>query len=93
MSRVVFTTPEANEVMAQPVQILLGHAGKLPLGPGQPGISSLGAPARLCSCSWPTRRNVVFFACGIAMDEALHKTTLKAREGATELRARKRCAS
>ena len=47
VSRVVFTTPEANEVMAQPVQILLRHGGKLPLGPGQPGISSLGAPGAL----------------------------------------------
>jgi ubiquinone/menaquinone biosynthesis C-methylase UbiE len=41
---VVFTTPAANPFMAQPMQILLRHAGKTPSGAGQPGIFSLGAP-------------------------------------------------
>jgi hypothetical protein len=41
---VVFTTPAANPFMAQPMQILLRHAGKMPPAPGQPGIFSLGAP-------------------------------------------------
>jgi ubiquinone/menaquinone biosynthesis C-methylase UbiE len=35
---VVFTTPAANPFMAQPMQILLRHAGKTPPAPGQPGI-------------------------------------------------------
>jgi SAM-dependent methyltransferase len=41
---VVFTTPVANPFMAQPMQILLRHAGKTPPSPGQPGIFALGAP-------------------------------------------------
>jgi SAM-dependent methyltransferase len=41
---VVFTTPAANPFMAQPMQILLRHAGKSPPAPGRPGIFSLGAP-------------------------------------------------
>jgi SAM-dependent methyltransferase len=40
---VVFTTPAANPFMAQPMQILLRHAGKTPPAPGQPGIFALGA--------------------------------------------------
>ena len=40
---VVFTTPAANPFMAQPLQILLRHAGKTPPAPGQPGIFALGA--------------------------------------------------
>ncbi|MGH7769323.1 MAG: class I SAM-dependent methyltransferase, partial [Candidatus Binatia bacterium] len=40
----VFTTPVANPFMAQPMQILLRHAGKMPAVPGQPGIFALGAP-------------------------------------------------
>jgi ubiquinone/menaquinone biosynthesis C-methylase UbiE len=44
---VVFTTPAANSFMAQPMQILLRHAGKTPPGPGQPGIFALGAPGVL----------------------------------------------
>lgn len=44
---VVFTTPAANAFMAQPMQILLRHAGKSPPSPGQPGIFSLGAPGVL----------------------------------------------
>lgn len=44
---VVFTTPAANPFMAQPMQILLRHAGKSPPPPGQPGIFSLGAPGVL----------------------------------------------
>jgi SAM-dependent methyltransferase len=37
----VFTTPAANPFMAQPMAILLRHAGKTP-APGQPGIFALG---------------------------------------------------
>jgi ubiquinone/menaquinone biosynthesis C-methylase UbiE len=44
---VVFTTPGANRFMAEPMRILLRHAGKTPPGPGQPGIFSLGAPGVL----------------------------------------------
>ena len=44
---VVFTTPVANPFMAQPLQILLHHAGKTPPAPGQPGIFALGAPGVL----------------------------------------------
>jgi ubiquinone/menaquinone biosynthesis C-methylase UbiE len=40
---VVYTTPENNEFMTKPMQILLRHAGKAPPPPGQPGIFSLGA--------------------------------------------------
>ncbi len=38
----VFTTPDRNPFMAQPMQILLRHADKVPPGPGQPGIFALG---------------------------------------------------
>jgi hypothetical protein len=41
---VVFTTPSTTRFGAQPMQVLLRHAGKSPLAPGQPGIFSLGAP-------------------------------------------------
>src|SRR5262245_19127216 len=44
---VVFTTPAANRFMAQPMQILLRHAGKTPPAPGQPGIFALGIPGVL----------------------------------------------
>jgi SAM-dependent methyltransferase len=44
---VVFTTPAANPFMAQPMQILLRHAGKRPPAPGEPGIFALGAPGVL----------------------------------------------
>jgi ubiquinone/menaquinone biosynthesis C-methylase UbiE len=44
---VVFTTPVANPLMAQPLQILLRHAGKTPPAPGQPGLFALGAPGVL----------------------------------------------
>ena len=44
---VVFTTPAANPFMAQPMQILLRHAGKPAPAPGQPGIFALGAPGVL----------------------------------------------
>lgn len=43
----VFTTPVNNPVMAQPMAILLRHAGKSPPGPGQPGIFALGSDGRL----------------------------------------------
>ena len=51
---VVFSTPEANPLMAQPMGILLRHAGKIPPAPGQPAIFALGASgvrARLLSDS------------------------------------------
>src|SRR5262245_16302822 len=38
----VFTTPANNPFMAQPMSILLRHAGKSPPAPGQPGIFALG---------------------------------------------------
>ncbi|HEX6825482.1 MAG TPA: methyltransferase domain-containing protein, partial [Nitrospiraceae bacterium] len=44
---VVFTTPLANPFMAQPMQVLLRHAGKIPPAPGQPGIFALGPPGVL----------------------------------------------
>ena len=47
MAAVVFTTPAANPFMAEPMRILLRHAGKTPPGPGRPGIFSLGAPGVL----------------------------------------------
>ena len=47
VSGVVFTTPGANPFMAEPMRILLRHAGKSPPAPGQPGIFSLGAPGVL----------------------------------------------
>jgi SAM-dependent methyltransferase len=47
LAAVVFTTPAANPFMAEPMRILLRHAGKTPPAPGQPGIFSLGAPGVL----------------------------------------------
>jgi SAM-dependent methyltransferase len=38
----VFTTPASNPLLAQPIAILLRHAGKAPPGPGQPGLFALG---------------------------------------------------
>jgi ubiquinone/menaquinone biosynthesis C-methylase UbiE len=38
----VFTSPANNPFMAQPMVILLRHAGKSPPAPGQPGIFALG---------------------------------------------------
>jgi ubiquinone/menaquinone biosynthesis C-methylase UbiE len=38
----VFTMPAGNPFMAQPMAILLRHAGKSPPAPGQPGIFALG---------------------------------------------------
>lgn len=38
----VFTTPANNPFMAQPMAILLRHAGKQPPAPGRPGIFALG---------------------------------------------------
>jgi SAM-dependent methyltransferase len=38
----VFTTPAKNPFWAQPMAILLRHAGKSPPAPGQPGIFALG---------------------------------------------------
>jgi ubiquinone/menaquinone biosynthesis C-methylase UbiE len=41
-SALVFTTPANNPFMAQPMAILLRHAGKSPPASGQPGIFALG---------------------------------------------------
>lgn len=41
-SALVFTTPASNSFMAQPMAILLRHAGKSPPAPGQPGLFALG---------------------------------------------------
>ncbi len=38
----VFSTPANNQYMAEPMRILLRHAGKQPPAPGQPGIFALG---------------------------------------------------
>lgn len=38
----VFTSPAGNRFMAEPMAILLRHAGKSPPAPGQPGIFALG---------------------------------------------------
>ena len=43
----VFTTPDSNPFMAQPMRILLHHAGKQPPLPGQPGMFSLGGEGML----------------------------------------------
>ena len=43
LAALVFTTPANNRFMAEPMQILLRHAGKSPPAPGQPGIFALGA--------------------------------------------------
>jgi ubiquinone/menaquinone biosynthesis C-methylase UbiE len=43
----VFTTPAANRFMAEPMAILLRHAGRQPPAPGQPGIFALGGPGVL----------------------------------------------
>jgi cyclopropane fatty-acyl-phospholipid synthase-like methyltransferase len=43
----VFTTAANNPFMAQPMAVLLRHAGKSPPAPGQPGIFALGAPGIL----------------------------------------------
>jgi ubiquinone/menaquinone biosynthesis C-methylase UbiE len=46
-SALVFTTPANNPFMAQPMAILLRHAGKSPPAPGQPGIFALGGEGTL----------------------------------------------
>ena len=43
----VFTTPANNPFLAQPMAILLRHAGKSPPAPGQPGLFVLGASGTL----------------------------------------------
>jgi ubiquinone/menaquinone biosynthesis C-methylase UbiE len=48
-SAMVFTTPANNAVMAQPMAILLRHAGKSPPAPGQPGIFALGGESVLAN--------------------------------------------
>ncbi len=47
IAAVVFTSPQANRFMAEPMVILLRHAGKAPPTPGRPGIFALGAPGKL----------------------------------------------
>jgi SAM-dependent methyltransferase len=47
MAALVFTVPASNPFMAEPMQILLRHAGKAPPAPGQPGIFALGRPGQL----------------------------------------------
>jgi ubiquinone/menaquinone biosynthesis C-methylase UbiE len=42
IAALVFTTPDNNPFMAQPMAILLRHAKKSPPAPGQPGIFALG---------------------------------------------------
>lgn len=44
---VVMGSPAANQFMADPMAILLKHAGKTPPAPGQPGIFALPNPASL----------------------------------------------
>jgi SAM-dependent methyltransferase len=43
----VFAPPSGNPFLAQPMAILLRHAGKAPPGPGQPGLFALGGPGVL----------------------------------------------
>lgn len=43
----VFTTPANNPFLAQPMAVLLRHAGKSPPPPGQPGLFALGASGTL----------------------------------------------
>jgi len=43
----VFTTPANSPLLAQPMAILLRHAGKSPPAPGQPGLFALGANGAL----------------------------------------------
>ena len=43
----VFTTPANNPFLAQPMAVLLHHAGKSPPSPGQPGLFALGASGTL----------------------------------------------
>ena len=43
----VFTTPSNNPFMAQPMQLLLRHAGRNPPPAGKPGIFALGGPGAL----------------------------------------------
>jgi ubiquinone/menaquinone biosynthesis C-methylase UbiE len=43
----VFTTPDNNAFMAQPMVVLLRHAAKSPPSPGQPGIFALGGEGML----------------------------------------------
>ena len=43
----VFTTPANNPFLAQPMAVLLRHAGKSPPAPGQPGLFALGESGTL----------------------------------------------
>jgi ubiquinone/menaquinone biosynthesis C-methylase UbiE len=47
IAALVFSTPAANPFMAEPMQILLRHAGKEPPPAGRPGIFALGGPGVL----------------------------------------------
>ncbi|MDQ4053627.1 MAG: methyltransferase domain-containing protein [Actinomycetota bacterium] len=42
LAALVFTTPPNNPFMAEPMTILLQHAGAQPAGPGTPGLFALG---------------------------------------------------
>jgi len=46
LAALVFSTPAANPFMAEPMEILLRHAGKQSSAPGAPGIFALGAPGQ-----------------------------------------------
>src|SRR3546814_695748 len=43
----VFTTPVSNPFMAEPMAILLRHAGRSPPGAGKPGVFALGGHGTL----------------------------------------------
>lgn len=55
----VFTNPANNPFMAQPMAILLRHAGKQPAAPGQPGIFALGGAGVLECLLWDSGLNHV----------------------------------
>lgn len=76
---VVFTTPAANPFMAQPMQILLRHAGKMPPPQGQPGIFALGAPGvleRLLVDGGFVHVQRCAVALALAMPSAAHASTM-----------------
>ena len=52
LAAVVFTTPGTNPFMAEPMRILLRHAGKTPPAPGNREFSRSAPPARSNACCW-----------------------------------------